>query len=198
MHAFTILKQSAEAAAPHGDALHSRRLKLARLVLAGPEPSGVMDDPESTGVLEELRRYYVEMPPAVQNHIALLMLRMQSAEQNALMVYALQRASTIIVQNSLREGFGLTITEAMWKRIPVLTNSRACGPRQQVRDGLDGRLVRDPEDVGELQRVLNEMLADTQGRQRWGRTAQRHVYDRFLVMAQLRSWARLLGTTMLD
>jgi trehalose synthase len=114
------------------------------------------------------------------------------------MVNALQRASTIVVQNSLREGFGLTIAEAMWKRIPVLTNTHACGPRQQVRDGLDGRLVRDPEDVRELQRVLNEMLANTEGRQRWGRTAQRQVHDRFLVTAQLRNWARLVGTVMLD
>ena len=196
MRAFALLKQAAEAADPHADALQRRRLKLVRLVLAGPEPGGVADDPEATGVIEELRRHYVGMPPAVQRDIALLMLPMQSAEQNALMVNALQRASTIVVQNSLREGFGLTIAEAMWKRVPVLTNSRACGPRQQVRDGLDGRSVRNPEDEGELQRVLNEMLADTQGRLRWGRTAQRHVYDRFLIMAQLRSWARLIGTLL--
>jgi trehalose synthase len=57
---------------------------------------------------------------------------MHSVEENALMVNALQRTSTIVVQNSLREGRGLTIAEAMWKRIPVLINSRACGPRQQV------------------------------------------------------------------
>lgn len=198
MRAFALLKQSAEAADPHGDALQRRRLNLVRLVLAGPEPSGVADDPEAAGVMEELRRYYVEMPPAVQCDVALLLLPMESAEQNALMVNALQRASTIVVQNSLREGFGLTIAEAMWKRVPVLTNSRACGPRQQVRDGLDGRLVRNPEDEAELQRVLTEMLADTPGRLRWGRTAQRHVYDRFLIMAQLRSWARLIGTALLD
>ena len=198
MRAFAILKQSAESADSQGDALHRRRLKLARLVLAGPDPAGVADDPEAINVIEELRGSYAEMPPAVQRDIALVMLPMQSTEQNALMVNALQRASTIVVQNSLREGFGLTIAEAMWKRVPVLTNSHACGPRQQVRDGLDGRLVRDPEDEGELQRVLNEMLADTQGRQRWGRTAQRHVYDRFLVTAQLRSWARLLGSALLD
>jgi trehalose synthase len=198
MRAFVMLKQSAEAADCYGDALQGRRLELVRLVLAGPEPSGVADDPEASGMIEELRRYYVEMPPAVQSDIALLMLPMESAEQNALMVNALQRASTIVVQNSLREGFGLTISEAMWKRVPVLTNSQACGPRQQVRDGLDGRLVRNPEDERELERVLNEMLADTQGRQRWGRTAQRRVYDRFLIMAQLRSWCRLIGRVVVD
>ena len=197
MRAFAALKQSTESDSPR-DALHRRRLTLARLVLAGPAADAVADDPEASGVIEELRAAYAAMPSAVQRDIALVMLPMQSSEQNALMVNALQRASTIIVQNSLREGFGLTIAEAMWKRVPVLTNSRAWGPRQQVRDGLDGRLVRNPEDEGELQRVLNEMLADTQGRQRWGRSAQRHVYDRFLMTAQLRSWARLIGTALLD
>jgi trehalose synthase len=50
---------------------------------------------------------------------------MQSAEQNALMVNALQRASSIVVQNSLREGFGLTIAEGMWKRVPILEDVEA-------------------------------------------------------------------------
>ena len=196
MRAFAALKQSAKASDLTADPVHRRRLDLVRLVLAGPEPAGVADDPEAAGVLDEMRAGYRVLPAAIQKDIALLMLPMHSPEQNALMVNALQRASTIVVQNSLREGFGLTITEAMWKRIPVLTNSRACGPRQQVRDGLDGRLVHNPEDEGELQRVLTEMLADSEGRQRWGRAGQRHVHDRFLVIAQLRSWAQLIGALL--
>jgi trehalose synthase len=112
------------------------------------------------------------------------------------MVNALQRASTIVVQNSLREGFGLTIAEAMWKRIPVLSNSRACGPRQQVRDGVDGRLIRNPEDEAELRRTIYEMLAAPDDRRRMGRAAQRRVHDGFLVLAQLRKWGQLLGTAI--
>jgi trehalose synthase len=193
MRSFASLKQSMNTAEGGGDVLHRRTLKLVRLVLAGPEPSGVADDPEATGMIEELRSRYLEMPSAIQRDVVLLMLPMASLQQNALMVNALQRASTIAVQNSLREGFGLTIAEAMWKRVPVLTNSRACGPRQQVRDGIDGRVVRDPEDEEELTGALDEMLADTEGRQRWGRAAQRHVHDQFLVTAQLRSWGRLLS-----
>jgi trehalose synthase len=115
-----------------------------RLVLAGPDPVAVADDPEAVEMLEELRAAYARLHPAVQDDIALIVLPMGSVEENALMVNALQRTSTIAVQNSLREGFGLTIAEAMWKRIPVLSNSRACGPRQQVRDGVDGRLIRNP------------------------------------------------------
>jgi trehalose synthase len=145
-----------------------------------------------------MRAAYTLLPPPVQQDIALLLLPMHSSQQNALMVNALQRASTVVVQNSLREGFGLTITEAMWKRVPVLSNSRACGPRHQVRDDLDGRLVRDPENESELQLVLSEMLADARGRERWGRAAQRRVHDNFLIFNQLRSWGQLIDATLLD
>jgi trehalose synthase len=179
-----------------GDPEHRRRLDLVRLVLAGPEPSAIQDDPEAVDVLEELRAAYRALHPAVQDDVALLLLPMRSLEENALMVNALQRASTIVVQNSLREGFGLTIAEAMWKRVPVLTNSRACGPRQQVRDGLDGRLIGDPEDPDELHRALDDMLADPDRLERWGQSAQRRVHDQFLVLTQLRAWGRLLTTLL--
>jgi trehalose synthase len=119
---------------------------------------------------------------------------MHSLEENALMVNALQRASIIVAQNSLREGFGLTIAEAMWKRVPVLSNARACGPRQQVRDGLDGRLVADPANPLELRQALSDMLADPVRLERWGRSAQRRVHEHFLVFGHLRG--RLLPTLM--
>jgi trehalose synthase len=120
-------------------------------------------------------------------------LPMRSVEENALMVNALQRASTVVVQNSLREGFGLTIAEAMWKRVPVLSNSRACGPRQQVRDGVDGRLIRDPEGEAELRQAIEQMLGTPDALERMGRAAQRRVHEEFLVLTQIRNWGRLLG-----
>ena len=196
MRAFAGLKQSVYATDGSIAPSQRRRLDLVRLVLAGPDPTGVADDPEATEVLDELLAAFAGLHPAVQDDIALIVLPMQSVEENALMVNALQRASTIVVQNSLREGFGLTIAEAMWKRIPVLSNSRASGPRQQVRDGVDGRLIRNPEDEGELQRAIGEMLATPDGRRRMGRAAQRRVHDRFLVLAQVRSLGQLLGAAV--
>jgi trehalose synthase len=194
MEGFARLKRSLHDGHFNGDPEHRRRLDLVRLVLAGPEPSAIKDDPEAVDVLEELRATYRGLHPAIQDDIALLLLPMRSLEENALMVNALQRASSIVVQNSLREGFGLTIAEAMWKRVPVLTNSRACGPRQQVRDGLDGRLIADPENPAELERALDEMLADPERLERWGQSAQRRAHDQFLVLTQLRAWGRLLST----
>lgn len=196
MRAFVGLKRSILDGDGATDPLHRRRLDLVRLVLAGPTPEAIQDDPEAQDVLEELSADYVTLHPAIQDDVAIIALPMRSIGENALIVNALQRASTIVVQNSLREGFGLTIAEAMWKRVPVLSNSRACGPRQQIRDGLDGRLVRDPEDIEALERALDEMLADPHELERLGRAAQRSVHDRFLLFSQLRAWGRLLDNML--
>ena len=192
LDAFALLKRAVHHGEAPADGAHRRDLDLVQLVLAGPDPSAIQDDPEAREILDELRAAYRALPPWLQADVAILLLPMHSLEENALMVNALQRASTIVVQNSLREGFGLTIAEAMWKRIPVLSNSRACGPRQQVRDGLDGRMVADPEDRGELSRALGDMLADPVRLERWGYAAQRRVHEHFLVFGQLRSWGKLL------
>jgi trehalose synthase len=175
------------------DPVHRLRQELTRLVLAGPSPEAIQDDPEAREVLDALRRRYCGLDPLVQEAVAILSLPMESAEENALMVNALHRASSIVVQNSLREGFGLTIAEAMWKRVPVLSNRRACGPRQQVRDGEDGRLIDDPGDVEALATTLDAMLADVPRRRVWARNAQRRVHAHFLVFAQVAAWLRLLG-----
>jgi trehalose synthase len=78
--------------------------------------------------------------------------------------------------------------------VPVLSNSRACGPRQQVRDGLDGRLIADPEDRDQLRQAISDMLGDPARLERWGHAAQRRAHDHLLVFDQLRAWGRLLGT----
>ena len=171
---------------------HRRRLEICRLVLAGPEPSGVADDPEATEVLDELKQDYLALDHALQADIALITLPMAAPRENALMVNALQRSSSIAVQNSLQEGFGLTVTEAMWKRIPVLSNSKACGPRHQVQDGNDGCLISDPENVDELAVALAEMLSDPKRMDTWGHRGQRNVHDRFLMLGQLRAWLELM------
>lgn len=173
------------------DELHRRRLDIARLVLAGPDPSSVQDDPEGQEVLQELIAAYRDLPPELHRDVALLSLPMASRRHNALMVNALQRASSVVVQNSLEEGFGLTVTEAMWKSAAILGSS-ACGIRQQVRDGVDGRLVVDATDEEELAATLNEVMAASRQRSEWGRNAQRRVFDEFLIFTQIAEWLRLL------
>jgi trehalose synthase len=174
------------------DPRHAQRLRLVRLVLAGPDPASIADDPEAGDVLRDLVETYRNLDSEMHSEVAILALPMQSRKTNALMVNALQRCSTVVAQNSLREGFGLTVTEAMWKRIPVM-GTRACGIRHQLRDGLDGRLVKDPTNRDEIAATLDEMLANDVGREVWGRNAQHRVSNEYLLFKQLSRWLHLLG-----
>ncbi len=170
---------------------HRQRLEIVRLVLAGPDPDSVQDDPESRETLEELRHQFCALDPKFQRDIALLSLPMDSRKNNELIVNALQRCAVLVAQNSIREGFGLTVTEAMWKGTPVM-GTEACGIREQIRDGIDGRLVRNPEDPLEIADLLDEMLSDYPERERWARNAQKRAYTEFLVFAQMQRWLRVL------
>jgi trehalose synthase len=192
LQAFRALKLGLVSRPAH-DVRHRRRLELVRLVLAGPEPSSIQDDPEGLVVLKSLRSRYVALEPDVREDVALLALPMGSRKANALMVNALQSCSDVVAQNSLREGFGLTVTEAMWKRKPVLGSARAWGVRLQVRDGVDGVLVADPEDPEEIAEAMHRMLADEDQLEAWGNNAQRRVYDEFLIFGELRRWLEVLA-----
>jgi trehalose synthase len=191
MEGFARSKRCPSASQNNAHARHNRRREIVRLVLAGPDPSSIQDDPEAQEVLQDLCNYYRTLQPDCQRDIVLLTLPMQSRKHNALMVNALQRCSTVVVQNSLREGFGLTATEAMWKAVPVLGSS-ACGLRQQIRDGVDGCLVKDPNDPDEIATTLDEMMQHPQTLERCGRNAQLRVHNEFLIFTQLSRWLRLL------
>jgi trehalose synthase len=191
LRGFALLKQRLQEQNELDDR-HRGTIEATRLVLAGPDPTSVQDDPEAVEVLDEIRSLYLSNGEELQRDIAIVSLPMASRKENALMVNALQRCSSIVVQNSLREGFGLTATEAMWKAAAVL-GSHAVGLRQQIRDGLDGRLVGRADDPEEVARVLEEMLGDEHARDDWGRTAQHRAHHDFLIFSQLRRWLELLA-----
>ena len=75
---------------------------------------------------------------------------MDDAEENAAIVNAIQRRAAVVVQKSLAEGFGLTVTEAMWKGRPLVV-SRVGGIQDQIVDGVDGLTV-DPRDLAGVRR----------------------------------------------
>ena len=83
------------------------------LILAGPDTRGVTDDPEGARVFEDALRRWHELPGSVRGRVHLARLPTEDVEENAAVVNALQRHATVVVQKSLQEGFGLTVTEAM-------------------------------------------------------------------------------------
>jgi len=190
---FVRLKQKLDDPDCAWTARQKQRVAILRLVLAGPDPASIQDDPEGQGVLEELCRAYRDVPTRLQPDIALFTLPMDSRKENALMVNALQNCSTVVVQNSLREGFGLTATEAMWKRVPVV-GTRAFGLRLQIRSGIDGMLIQDPTDPDEIARRLDDILGDVMKRDVMARNAQRRVHEKFLVFTQLCHWLQCMSS----
>ena len=95
-----------------------------------------------------------------------------------MIVNALQRRADVVVQKSLAEGFGLTVTEAMWKDRPVVAG-RVGGIVEQIDDGVHGVLV-DPRDLGAFGHALDALFEDPDRAAALGRAAHERVRDRFL------------------
>ncbi len=98
-----------------------------------------------------------------------------------------QTASDVVVQKSLREGFGLVVTEALWKGQPVIGGNTG-GIPLQVIDGVTGYLVDSVEQCAA--RVL-QLLADPANKAKMGAAAREHVRDNFLITRQLRNYLQL-------
>jgi len=116
-------------------------------------------------------------------------IRILSVQDSAL-VNALQRKASVVLQKSIREGFGLTVTEAMWKRAAVI-GGRAGGITQQIEDGVNGFLVDTAEQAAE--RIV-ALLKDRSLAARLGEAARATVRDRFLMTRLMEDWLDLIGS----
>ena len=143
------------------------RPRRAAPLLAGPDVFAVADDPEGAEVLEETEAAWRELPPRVRRRVHLALLPMDDADENAVIVNALQRRADVVVQKSLAEGFGLTVSEAMWKARPVVATNVG-GIRDQIEDGITGRLV-EPRDLRAFGEQVRALLDDPHGAERMGR-----------------------------
>lgn len=163
----------------------------AHLIVAGPATEAVTDDPEGLEVIQEARRAHRDCLPEARSRIHLLSLPMEDSEENAAIVNALQRRSEVIVQKSIAEGFGLTVTEAMWKARPVVA-SRIGGIQDQIGHGETGILLNDPADLEEFGSRVKELLQDPPRAEEIGRAAQRSVTQNFLGSRHLLQYLSLI------
>jgi trehalose synthase len=166
-----------------------------QLVLAGPVVSAVADDPEGARVLQNCWEDWRRLPHHARSRIALACLPMADVEENAIIVNALQRHATIVVQKSLAEGFGLTVSEAMFKRRPVI-GSAVGGIADQIVDGESGVLLPDPSDLSAFTANLANLLGDGMRLAAMGDRARERVVDRFLPDTQLASWSALISNVL--
>lgn len=154
----------------------ARKYADCQLVMAG---GGATDDPEGVAVLKEVREVagddkdviILDLPPWC-----------------ALQINAIQRASTIIVQKSVKEGFGLTVTEALWKGKPTIAGAVGGIPNQIVHK-LTGMLVHSVDGCAFQMRYL---LTHPEFAKQLGANGREHVKENFLMTTNVRRWLLLL------
>jgi len=140
-----------------------------RLVLCGNIAS---DDPEG------LQIYRKVLQKVKKEKDILIIMR-----DNQILVNALQRAASVVIQKSLREGFGLTVTEALWKGKPVVA-SNVGGIPLQVIDGKTGLLV-EPNDIEGCARKIVKILKEPEFARVLGENGKAHVKENFLITKSL-------------
>ncbi|MBU0548638.1 MAG: glycosyltransferase [Candidatus Omnitrophica bacterium] len=145
-----------------------------QLVLAGGTAD---DDPEGFKVLEEVKEKAKNNPDI---HILLL-------PQNDIEVNALQRASNVIVQKSLKEGFGLTVSEALWKAKPVVA-SNVGGIPLQIKHKYSGLLCHSIEGASF---ALKQLLSSPAYAKKLGENGREHIKNNFLITRHLRDYMLL-------
>ena len=149
------------------------KIPSVQLVLAGFIAAD--DDPEALTYVKEVQKL-VDSDPDIHIFSDIEDLRARRID-NDTFINALQVTSKLIVQFSLREGFGLTVTEAMWKAKPVVAGDVG-GIKLQIKDRENGRLV---QNVNELVGAIIELLDDPQLGKRLGVAAHQSVKQSFLM-----------------
>ncbi|MFC1512494.1 glycosyltransferase [bacterium] len=145
-----------------------------QLILAGGTAA---DDPEGMMVLEDVKD---RASNDKDIHVILL-------PHNDIEVNALQRASTIILQKSLKEGFGLTVTEALWKGKPVVA-SHVGGIALQVKHKYSGMLCYSPEGAAF---AIKQILNSPEYARKLGENGKEHVKNNFLITRHIRDYLLL-------
>src|SRR5271166_4968914 len=162
----------------------------AHLVLAGPAVRGVADDPEAAQVYEDCIKRWRELPHAIRGRVHLACVPMADPDEAAAIVNALQRHASVVVQKSLAEGFGLTVTEAMWKSRPIVA-SAVGGISDQITDGEHGLLIADPHDLLAFGDAVEQLLRDPQAAARLGEQARARATAEFLGDRHLEQYGQL-------
>jgi len=182
-----------------------------RLVLCG---SMAADDPEGLRIFDEVEREcgasaficgpFTEIESEEREETECVVAGMPHGEEtgdiilitseNNILVNTLQRSSDVIIQKSLREGFGLTVTEALWKGRPVVA-SNVGGIPTQITNGESGFLVDPHDEDGFVDRII-EVLDDPALGEELGRRGRQTVRERFLITRLIMDYLDILNYTI--
>lgn len=160
------------------------RNPAAHLVLAGPDPAAIADDPGGVEVLGDIVEHLKELSDERGTRVHLVTTSGADLEGTAFIINAIQTAATVITQKSLCEGFGLTVAEGKWKAKPVVA-SRVGAVPSQVKDGIDGVLVDNPADLEQFGSAVCNLLGDPGRAGAMAAAARSRVGREFLLTRQL-------------
>ena len=149
-----------------------------QLVLLGDFAS---DDPEGQKIFENVKERTKKSK--YEKDIKVLVV------SNNFLVNCLQRASSVVIQKSLREGFGLTVSEALYKGTPVVA-SNVGGIPLQVIDGING-FLNEPKDYKGFSRSILKLLSDENLRTKFGEKGKEHIRNNFLITRLMLDWLDL-------
>ena len=161
-----------------------RKERKCQLVIAG---GSATDDPESEMILDDI---YSKTRGDEDIHI--LNLSLDNRLENYTEVNALQRAASVIMQPSTREGFGLVITEALWKGKPVIA-SNVGGIPFQIKKGNTGYFYQNPKITA--QKIIY-LLDNPQVAERIGKRGRRYVQEHFLIVDRITDYLMSIVITM--
>ena len=148
-----------------------------RLILAG----GIAEDnPEGSYILKQVKE---EAKGDLDIHILNL------PPDSFFEINALQRGADIVIQKSLKEGFGLTVTEALWKTRPVI-GGNAGGIKLQIKDGENGFLI---DSIEETTDKVEYLLKNSSHAREMGEAGRKIVKDKFLITRYFKNYLRLIG-----
>ncbi|MBU7042096.1 MAG: glycosyltransferase [Theionarchaea archaeon] len=155
-----------------------RKREPCQLVLLG---SFASDDPEGHTMLKKVEKRVGKSK--YKKDISLIL------NGPDILVNSLQRASAVVIQKSLREGFALTVSEALYKKTPVVA-SKVGGIPLQVLDGVNGYL-HEPKDYTGFAKSILTLLRDEDMRSQFGEQGRTHIKKHFLITRLILDWLNL-------
>ncbi|MFC0804523.1 glycosyltransferase [Ensifer sp. P24N7] len=158
-----------------------------RLVIAGPDPSGVADDPEGREYFEKCVVLCSNLPKEVRRRVYLTCISMEHSEANAEIVGRLQQNAHGVFQLSREEGFGLTVTEALFRGRPVIVSS-AFGLKRQVVNGLNGVVLDEPDIEVKAAEMMHRLVADDRDFEEMARRARERCLRSSTQISQIPKW----------
>jgi len=157
-----------------------------QLVLVG---SMAPDDPEAQKILAETKETAKKSKHS--KDIKIIVAGKSRLPDNDVLVNAVQTASDVVIQKSLKEGFGLTISEALYKETAVVA-SNVGGIPLQVIDGVNG-FLHEPKDLKAFSNSILRLLKDEKLRKEFGINGKKHVKENFLITRLLSNYLELFN-----